>query len=68
MTSCFLQALKSSTAPFITPWSVRPERGLPELGRAGGELVDLAGAVEQRVLRVDVQVCDRRDVLTDGEG
>ena len=34
------------------------QRGLPELGRAGGELVDLAGAVQQRVLRVDVQMCD----------
>ena len=56
LTSCFRQALKSSTAPFITPWSVRPERRLAELGRAGGELVDLAGAVEQRVLRVDVEM------------
>ena len=34
------------------------QRGLPELGRAGGELVDLAGAVQQRVLRVDVQMGD----------
>ena len=32
------------------------ERRLAELGRAGGELVDLARAVEQRVLGVDVQV------------
>ena len=34
----------------------QPERGLPELGRAGGQLVDLARAVEQRVLGVDVEV------------
>ena len=33
-----------------------PERRLLELRGAGGELVDLAGAVEQRVLGVDVQV------------
>src|SRR5918999_1932296 len=26
---CFLQALKCSTAPFITPWSVRPSAGCP---------------------------------------
>ena len=33
-----------------------PERRLAELRGAGGELVDLARAVEQRVLGVDVQV------------
>ena len=32
------------------------ERGLAEGGRAGGEAVDRRGAVEQRVLGVDVQV------------
>ena len=26
---CLRQALKSSTAPFITPWSVRPSAGWP---------------------------------------
>ena len=35
-----------------------PERRHPELGGAGGHRVDLAGAVEQRVLAVDVQVDD----------
>ena len=33
-----------------------PERRHPELRRAGGHRLDLAGAVEQRVLAVDVQV------------
>src|SRR5215216_7811810 len=29
LTSCFLQALNSSTAPFMTPWSVSPSAGCP---------------------------------------
>ena len=55
-----LGALYSSTAPFITPWSVRPMAGWPKLPRALGERVHLAGAVEQRVLGVDVQMGDGR--------
>ncbi len=37
-----------------------PQRRLAERGRPLGQRVDLAGAVEQRVLGVDVQVGDRR--------
>ena len=33
-----------------------PERGHPQLRRPGGQAIDLAGAVEQRVLAVDVEV------------
>ena len=63
---CFLPALYSSTAPFITPWSVSPSAGWPKLRARAGERLDLARAVEQRVLGVDVEVgaAGRRHGLT----
>jgi len=33
-----------------------PERGHPQLRRPGSQAIDLAGAVEQRVLAVDMEV------------
>ena len=56
LTPCLRQALYSSTAPFITPWSVSAERRLAERRGALDQGVDLACAVEQRVLGVNVEV------------
>ena len=40
----------------MTPWSVSPSAGWPNCGGALGERLDLARAVEQRVLGVDVEM------------
>src|SRR4029450_9026101 len=65
-TPCARHASYISTAPFITPWSVSPSAGLPSPapphrappgpGAPPRHAFDLAGAVEQRVLAVHMEV------------
>ena len=53
---CFAACLLELDRAVHDPVIGEPEGRLPELGRAGGELLDLARPVEQRVLGVDVEV------------
>ena len=65
--SCFAHALKSSTAPFITPWSVSPSAGWPNSAARAASLSILHAPSSSEYSEWTCRWA-QAGVLTDGEG
>ena len=56
LTPYLCAAFTKCTAPKMFPWSVMATAGMPSSGHALAEFFDVAGAIEQGVIGMEVQV------------